>query len=36
LHGLPVQAQMERLLMILKKFPDNKTALEQLPARPVT
>ncbi len=34
LHGLPVQAQMERLLMILKKFPDNKTALEQLPARP--
>jgi transcription termination factor Rho len=31
LHGLPVQAQMERLLMILKKFPDNKTALEQLP-----
>ena len=36
LHGLPVQAQMERLLMILKKFPDNKTALEQLPARPAT
>ncbi len=36
LHGLPVQAQMERLLMILKKFPDNKTALEQLPARPTT
>ena len=36
LHGLPVQAQMERLLMILKKFPDNKTALEQLPARPST
>jgi len=36
LHGLPVQAQMERLLMILKKFNDNKTALEQLPARPVT
>jgi transcription termination factor Rho len=36
LHGLPVQAQMERLLMILKKFPDNKSALEQLPARPVT
>ncbi len=36
LHGLPVQAQMERLLMILKKFPDNKTALEQLPSRPVT
>ncbi len=36
LHGLPVQAQMERLLMILKKFPDNKTALEQLPTRPVT
>jgi transcription termination factor Rho len=34
LHGLPVQAQMERLLMILKKFPDNKTALEQLPTRP--
>ena len=34
LHGLPVQAQMERLLMILKKFPDNKSALEQLPARP--
>ena len=34
LHGLPVQAQMERLLMILKKFSDNKTALEQLPARP--
>jgi transcription termination factor Rho len=36
LHGLPVQAQMERLLMILKKFPDNKSALEQLPARPAT
>jgi len=36
LHGLPVQAQMERLLMILKKFNDNKTALEQLPARPAT
>jgi len=36
LHGLPVQAQMERLLMILKKFPDNKSALEQLPARTVT
>ena len=36
LHGLPVAAQMERLLMILKKFPDNKTALEQLPARPAT
>jgi len=36
LHGLPVQAQMERLLMILKKFPDNKTALEQLPARPAS
>jgi transcription termination factor Rho len=36
LHGLPVQAQMERLLMILKKFPDNKAALEQLPARPAT
>ena len=36
LHGLPVQAQMERLLMILKKFPDNKSALEQLPARPVS
>ena len=36
LHGLPVQAQMERLLMILKKFPDNKTALEQLPSRPVS
>jgi transcription termination factor Rho len=35
LHGLPTQAQMERLLMILKKFPDNKSALEQLPARPV-
>jgi transcription termination factor Rho len=34
LHGLPVQAQMERLLMILKKFPDNKAALEQLPSRP--
>jgi transcription termination factor Rho len=34
LHGLPVQAQMERLLMILKKFPDNKAALDQLPARP--
>ena len=34
LHGLPVQAQMERLLMILKKFPDNKSALEQLPSRP--
>jgi transcription termination factor Rho len=34
LHGLPVQAQMERLLMILKKFNDNKTALEQLPNRP--
>ncbi len=34
LHGLPVQAQMERLLMILKKFNDNKSALEQLPARP--
>ncbi len=34
LHGLPVQAQMERLLMILKKFPDNKSALDQLPARP--
>jgi hypothetical protein len=27
---------MERLLMILKKFPDNKSALEQLPARPAT
>ena len=36
LHGLPVQAQMERLLMILKKFPDNKTALDQLPARPAS
>ena len=36
LHGLPVQAQMERLLMILKKFPDNKSALEQLPSRPAT
>jgi transcription termination factor Rho len=36
LHGLPVQAQMERLLMILKKFPDNKSALEQLPTRPAT
>jgi transcription termination factor Rho len=36
LHGLPVQAQMERLLMILKKFNDNKTALDQLPARPAT
>jgi len=36
LHGLPVQAQMERLLMILKKFPDNKSALEQLPARTAT
>ncbi len=36
LHGLPVQAQMERLLMILKKFPDNRSALEQLPARPAT
>ncbi len=34
LHGLPVAAQMERLLMILKKFPDNKSALDQLPARP--
>jgi transcription termination factor Rho len=34
LHGLPTQAQMERLLMILKKFPDNKSALEQLPSRP--
>jgi len=36
LHGLPVQAQMERLLMILKKFNDNKSALEQLPARPAS
>ncbi|HUB67897.1 MAG TPA: transcription termination factor Rho [Candidatus Methylacidiphilales bacterium] len=36
LHGLPVQAQMERLLMILKKFNDNKSALDQLPARPVS
>ncbi len=36
LHGLPVQAQMERLLMILKKFPDNKSALEQLPSRHVS
>jgi transcription termination factor Rho len=36
LHGLPVQAQMERLLMILKKFNDNKTALDQLPARPAS
>jgi transcription termination factor Rho len=35
LHGLPVQAQMERLLKILKQFPDNKSALEQLPARSV-
>lgn len=32
LHGQPIQAQMERLLMLLKKFPNNKTALEQLPA----
>jgi transcription termination factor Rho len=31
LHGVPVQAQMERLQMILKKFPDNRTALDQLP-----
>ena len=36
LHGLPVQAQMERLLMILKQYPDNKSALEKLPARTVT
>jgi transcription termination factor Rho len=36
LHGLPVQAQMERLLGILKQCPDNKTALEKLPARPAS
>lgn len=30
LHGMQVQAQMERLQMILRKFPDNKSALEQI------
>jgi transcription termination factor Rho len=32
LSGQSVQAQMERLLMILKKAPDNKKALAQLPS----
>jgi len=32
LQGQPIQAQMERLLMILKKAPDNKKALAGLPS----
>jgi transcription termination factor Rho len=32
LHGQPMQAQMERLLMLLKKYPNNKTALKELPS----
>jgi transcription termination factor Rho len=31
LHGQPVQAQMERLLQLLRKFPDNGIALRELP-----
>jgi transcription termination factor Rho len=33
LHGISPQAQMEYLLKSLKKYPDNKSALEQLPSR---
>jgi transcription termination factor Rho len=32
LHGQPIQAQMERLQFLLKKYPDNKTALKELPS----
>ncbi len=32
LHGQPIQAQMERLLFLLKKAPTNKQALEMLPS----
>lgn len=32
LHGQPIQAQMERLLFLLKKAPMNKLALEMLPS----
>jgi transcription termination factor Rho len=32
LHGAPVQAQMERMLTLLKKYPNNKTALKELPS----
>jgi transcription termination factor Rho len=36
LHGISPQSQMEYLLKILKQYPDNKTALEKLPARAVS
>jgi len=32
LHGQPPQAQMERLLMLLKKFPTNEQMLKNLPS----
>lgn len=31
LHGTPVQSQMERLLMLMHKFPTNAEALAELP-----